>query len=125
MREGVRVLGFPGVVSPRGRGRAHAPPALAHLGPWLTLGPPSTPPPFPSCTPDCLSVPQTVQAKCGLTDDLTGKRVVVQGFGNVGSYAAEFFQNLGKAKIICIVEWDCTVINHDGLDIKALNEWVC
>jgi glutamate dehydrogenase (NAD(P)+) len=65
-----------------------------------------------------------VQEKCGLTDDMRGKTVVVQGFGNVGSYAAEFFQNLGGAKIISIVEWDCALLNPDGLDIAALNAWV-
>jgi len=64
-----------------------------------------------------------VQEKCGLTDDMRGKTVVVQGFGNVGSYAAEFFQNLGGAKIISIVEWDCALLNPDGLDIAALNAW--
>ena len=65
-----------------------------------------------------------MQERCGLTDDITGKRVVVQGFGNVGSYAAEFFSTLGGAKVIAVIEHDCTVINKDGLDIAALTAYV-
>jgi glutamate dehydrogenase (NAD(P)+) len=47
----------------------------------------------------------------------------VQGFGNVGSYAAHFFHKAG-AKITAIVEYNCAVINPDGLDIPALIAYV-
>ncbi len=48
----------------------------------------------------------------------------LQGFGNVGSYAAEFFSTLGGAKVIAVIEHDCTVVNKDGLDIAALTAYV-
>ncbi len=48
---------------------------------------------------------------------------LVQGFGNVGSYASKFFYEAG-AKVISVVEYDCTVVNPKGLDINALTEWV-
>jgi glutamate dehydrogenase (NAD(P)+) len=48
-----------------------------------------------------------------------GARVVVQGFGNVGSYAA---RNLaaGGAKVIAVGDASGAVINERGLDIAAL-----
>ena len=48
-------------------------------------------------------------------------RVIVQGFGNVGSYAALLIHELG-CKVIGIGEWDGAIYNKNGLDIKALFE---
>jgi glutamate dehydrogenase (NAD(P)+) len=48
-------------------------------------------------------------------------RVVVQGFGNVGSYAALLIQELG-CKVIGIGEWDGGISNKNGIDVKALFE---
>jgi len=58
-------------------------------------------------------------AKLGLTPGVAGKRVIVQGFGNVGSHSAEFFHQ-AKAKVTTIVEHDGYIHNPDGLDIPAL-----
>jgi len=55
----------------------------------------------------------------GLTSGLKGKRVVVQGFGNVGSYSAKFLHESG-AKIIGIAERDGGLYNKDGIDITTL-----
>lgn len=55
----------------------------------------------------------------GLTTGLKGKRVVIQGFGNVGSYSAKFMHEAG-AKIIAIGERDGGLYNKDGIDITAL-----
>lgn len=52
-----------------------------------------------------------------------GAKVVVQGFGNVGSYAAEHFQRQG-AKVIAVADVDGAVINEKGLDVMALVDWV-
>ena len=51
--------------------------------------------------------------------DLKGSRVAVQGFGNVGSIAAELIAREG-AKIIGVTDWKGGVYNDKGLDIPAL-----
>lgn len=61
--------------------------------------------------------------KLGLTPGVAGKRIAVQGFGNVGSYSAEFFHQ-NKAKVTTIVEHDGYIHNPEGLDIPALKKWV-
>jgi len=48
-------------------------------------------------------------------------RVVVQGFGNVGSNAARLMHEAGY-KIIGIAEWDGGLYNKNGIDIEALWE---
>jgi glutamate dehydrogenase (NAD(P)+) len=59
--------------------------------------------------------------KCGLTTGVEGKRVVVQGLGNVGSHTARFFHKAGS-KVICIAEYEGAVYKEDGIDIEALIE---
>lgn len=56
----------------------------------------------------------------GLRVGLEGKRVVVQGLGNVGSHAARFLQQDGGAVIVGVVEFEGAISNPDGLDIEAL-----
>jgi glutamate dehydrogenase (NAD(P)+) len=55
----------------------------------------------------------------GLTAGLDGKRVVVQGLGNVGFHAAKFCRE-GGAKIIAIAEYEGAISNADGLDPEAV-----
>ncbi len=43
-----------------------------------------------------------------------GKRVVVQGLGNVGYHTAKFFRENG-AKVIAIAEYEGAVFNQNGL----------
>lgn len=50
---------------------------------------------------------------------LKGVRVAVQGFGNVGSYAALFLSQLG-AKIVAVSDADIALVNPDGLDVPEL-----
>ena len=49
-------------------------------------------------------------------------RVVVQGFGNVGSNAARLMHGAGY-RIIAIAEWDGGLYNPKGIDIDALWEY--
>ncbi|HEY8733491.1 MAG TPA: Glu/Leu/Phe/Val dehydrogenase, partial [Puia sp.] len=56
-----------------------------------------------------------VMDKLGLHTGVEGKRVVVQGLGNVGYHAAKFFRE-GGAKVICLAEFEGAVINSDGLN---------
>jgi len=58
--------------------------------------------------------------KIGLTKGVAGKRVVVQGMGNVGSYTAKIFQEEGDALIVGIAEYDGTIVNPKGIDIEKL-----
>jgi glutamate dehydrogenase (NAD(P)+) len=55
--------------------------------------------------------------------DLKGSRVAVQGFGNVGSIAAELLALQG-AKIVGVTDWKGGVQNPKGLDIAKLIEHV-
>jgi glutamate dehydrogenase (NAD(P)+) len=50
---------------------------------------------------------------------LQGARVAVQGFGNVGSVAAELLSEMG-AKIVAVTDWKGGGYNSAGLDVKAL-----
>jgi len=59
--------------------------------------------------------------KIGL--DLRGARVAVQGFGNVGSVAAELFAEAG-AVVVAAQDHSGTVVSGRGLDAKALAEHV-
>jgi glutamate dehydrogenase (NAD(P)+) len=54
---------------------------------------------------------------------LKGLRVLVQGFGNVGSAAAEILSALG-AKIVAVNDADGTVHKDAGLDVAALVQHV-
>lgn len=60
-----------------------------------------------------------IMKKYGLTTGVEGKRVVVQGLGNVGYHSAKFFQDAG-AKVIGLAEYEGAVMNENGLDIDAL-----
>ncbi|HET9277515.1 MAG TPA: Glu/Leu/Phe/Val dehydrogenase [Flavitalea sp.] len=50
-----------------------------------------------------------------------GKRIVVQGLGNVGYHTAKFFQEAG-AKIIALSEYEGAICNDEGLDVDAVFE---
>ncbi|MGL4606515.1 MAG: Glu/Leu/Phe/Val family dehydrogenase [Eubacteriaceae bacterium] len=58
--------------------------------------------------------------KIGL--DLKGATVVVQGFGNVASYAAEWLEDQG-CKVIAIANSRNGIRNDNGIDIKALMKY--
>jgi glutamate dehydrogenase (NAD(P)+) len=51
--------------------------------------------------------------------DLEGCTIAVQGFGNVGSIAAELLAAMG-ARIVAVTDWKGGVHNEQGLDIKKL-----
>jgi glutamate dehydrogenase (NAD(P)+) len=58
--------------------------------------------------------------KLGLSPEST--RVIVQGFGNVGSNAARLMAEAGY-KVIGIVEVDGGLVNKNGIDVDALWEY--
>ena len=60
-----------------------------------------------------------VMDKLGMKIGVEGKRIVVQGLGNVGYHSAKFFQDHG-AKIVGLAEWEGAIWNKDGLDVDAV-----
>ncbi len=54
--------------------------------------------------------------------DLQGAQIVVQGFGNVGSYAAKFLHEYG-CKVIAVSDVSGGLYDPDGLDIPTLFEY--
>ncbi|WP_417206562.1 Glu/Leu/Phe/Val family dehydrogenase [Antarctobacter sp.] len=63
-------------------------------------------------------------AKAGLDGTLDGKRVIVQGLGNVGYHAAKFLQEEDGAQIIGIIERDGGLFNPAGLNVEAVHQWI-
>ena len=62
---------------------------------------------------------RTAASRIGL--DLNGARIAVQGFGNVGSSAAELFAVHG-AKIVAIQDQWGTLIDEGGIDVRSLSQ---
>ncbi len=58
--------------------------------------------------------------RLGLTPGIAGKRMVIQGFGNVGTYSAMISQEEGDAVIIAVGEADGFIYNEKGIDIRTL-----
>src|SRR5207249_4821781 len=55
----------------------------------------------------------------GLSRGLDGKRVIVQGLGNVGYHSAKFCQE-GGAVIVALAEREGAVVRPEGLDVDAV-----
>ncbi len=58
--------------------------------------------------------------KLGLSTGIAGKRMVIQGLGNVGSYSASISQNEGDAIIVGVVEYEGAIYVKGGIDMKKL-----
>ncbi len=59
----------------------------------------------------------------GLEPGLEGKKVIVQGLGNVGYYSAKYFQEAG-AIIVGIAEYDGSIYNAKGLDVEDVKKYI-
>ena len=55
----------------------------------------------------------------GLTPGIQGKRVVIQGLGNVGYFAARFFQEAG-AVLVGLAESEGAIADPKGLDLEKV-----
>ena len=62
--------------------------------------------------------------RASLAGGLDGKRIIVQGLGNVGFHAATFLSAEDGAKVIAIIERDGALMNDEGLDVGAVKEWI-
>ncbi len=67
----------------------------------------------------CLEEAREIR-KLGLSPGLAGKRIILQGLGNVGAHAAAFLQKEGGAVIVGVAEFDGGIHHPDGIDIDAL-----
>ena len=63
-------------------------------------------------------------ARAGLSGSLEGKRILVQGLGNVGYHAAKFLSQQDGAIITTVVERDGVVTAESGIDVDALRSWI-
>ncbi len=67
---------------------------------------------------ECVDVAEDMQ-KLGLSAGLSGKRIIVQGLGNVGFYSAKYLAEFGGV-IVGISEMEGAIYNADGLDVEAV-----
>ncbi len=67
---------------------------------------------------EACSVAEDMKA-LGLSPGVAGKRVVVQGLGNVGYHAAKFLQE-GGAVIVGLSEYEGAICNGNGLDVEEV-----
>lgn len=63
-------------------------------------------------------------AATGLSGGLDGKRIIVQGLGNVGYHASKFLQEEDGCRIIGVIERDGAVWNEDGIAIEELKQYM-
>lgn len=59
--------------------------------------------------------------KLGLTTGILGKRVIVQGLGNVGYHAAKYFAEAG-AILVGLAEYEGGIYSENGLDLEKVME---
>ena len=59
-----------------------------------------------------------------LSGSLDGKRVVVQGLGNVGYHAAKFLSEEDGCRVTAIIERDGAIHDARGLDVEAVKQWI-
>jgi glutamate dehydrogenase (NAD(P)+) len=64
------------------------------------------------------------KAIAGLSGDLEGKRVIVQGLGNVGYHAAKFLSEEDGAVVTAVIERDGAIVDDAGIRIEELWQWI-
>jgi glutamate dehydrogenase (NAD(P)+) len=64
------------------------------------------------------------KAAAKLGGDLDGKRVIIQGLGNVGYHAAKFLSEEDGCKVVGMIERDGALLDDKGLDIEAIYQWI-
>lgn len=64
------------------------------------------------------------KAAAGLSGTLKGKRIVVQGLGNVGYHAAKFLSEEDGSVIVGIIERDGALTSETGLNVEKVHQWI-
>ena len=67
---------------------------------------------------ECVSFADDMKA-LGLLPGLSGKKVIVQGLGNVGYHAAKYLIEFG-ATVVGLCEYEGAIYNEDGLDLDEV-----
>ena len=57
--------------------------------------------------------------KLGMPTGIAGKKIIVQGLGNVGYHSAKFFEE-GGAIVVGLAEFEGSIYNEQGLDVEAV-----
>ena len=55
-----------------------------------------------------------------MSGTLEGKKIIVQGLGNVGYHAAKFLSEEDKSIVTCVIEHDGAVVDSSGINIEEL-----
>lgn len=63
-------------------------------------------------------------ARAGLSGGLGGKRLIVQGLGNVGFHLAKFLSEEDDCRIVAIVEHDGAILDERGLNVEKVKAWI-
>jgi glutamate dehydrogenase (NAD(P)+) len=63
-------------------------------------------------------------ARAHLNGGLEGKRIVVQGLGNVGYHAAKFLSEEDGARVVGIIERDGALWSDGGLQVEEIRQWI-
>ena len=56
--------------------------------------------------------------RLGMDVGLGGKRVIVQGFGNVGYHSAKFMEELGGSTVTGLIEYNGGIYNTNGIKVE-------
>ena len=67
--------------------------------------------------------PADVKA-AGLDGGLAGKRIVLQGLGNVGYHAGKLLAEEDEARIVALIEKDGALLNENGLSIERVRQYI-
>jgi glutamate dehydrogenase (NAD(P)+) len=67
---------------------------------------------------ECVDIAEDMK-KLGLTPGLSGKRVIVQGLGNVGYHTIKFLTEFG-ATVVGICEYEGAIYNSNGLSLDEV-----
>lgn len=62
--------------------------------------------------------------KSGMTSELGGRQVIVQGFGNVGYHAAKFLSEEDGCLITAVIEHDGAIVDPAGIDVEDLKRHI-
>lgn len=58
--------------------------------------------------------------KLGLSKGLSGKKVIIQGLGNVGSFTGTIMQEEGDIKVIAVSEYEGSIYSEKGIRVEDL-----
>ena len=62
--------------------------------------------------------------RANMSGTIEGKRIIIQGLGNVGYHASKFLSEEDGAKITAVLERDGALINDDGINIEDLYQHI-